>query len=366
MVTISFEDSPPERIQRREEHVPIPSSDEHGHDGTSMDDGDSSQSESTSTPAASSSSSSSIPLLLSEQDNYVFCNLNKDLTDFLAERIEQTLQNTVVEGLPLLENGPAKTKLQETLVYKFVRNIDVLEAYCAQNVLTLRKHAPATRKRIVQVLKHGKGSLSSIPSFDDSNSISNSDTVIIPTKDMIPSSADSKTLQDDLEQLQERLNAARLVRNDLLVQQKSLERAQSITHRLMETLEQHKPMIDTDRTSSTIVQQVNTVVMDGNSVHELTEEAKTILDKLKRQEKRPSSSQPEEQEFDDPFFSNTMVKQPRLSLEEVYNRDRKELGLLRDTTNSSDKGNRVSPSAKLIAFKNLLKGKSEVKNNTTQ
>ncbi|KAG7351743.1 hypothetical protein IV203_007791 [Nitzschia inconspicua] len=364
MVTISFEqDSPPERIQRRREHVPTPSSDEHKHDGDSMDEGDSSQSAPTSTPAASSSS---IPLLLSEQDNYVFGSLNKDLTDFLAERIEQTLQNTVVEGLPLLENGPAKTQLQETLVYKFVRNIDVLEAYCEQNVLTLRKFAPATRKRIVQVLKHGNDSLTSIPSFDDSISISNSDTVIIPTKDMIPSSADSKTLQDDLEQLQERLNAARQVRNDLLVQRKSLERAQSITNRLMETLQQHKPMIDTDGTSSTIVQQVNTVVTDGNSVHELTEEAKTILEKLKRQEKRPSSSQPEEHELDDPYFANTMVKQPRLSLEEVYHRDRKELGLLRDTTNSSDKGNRVSPSAKLIAFKNLLKGKSKVKNSTTQ
>jgi hypothetical protein len=355
MVTIAFEDSSPQQqCQEDMPNIPVDETQKSEHENYSM------QPDAAASPHLETDSS--VPTLLSEQDHVVFGRMNHELTDFLAGRIEETIQRTVMGGLPLLEDGPAKTQLQDTLVYKFVRNIDVLEAYCAQNVTTLRKYPPATRKRIVQVLRNGERVLDSLPTspfIDSNNSILETS---IPTKDMLPSKSESKSLQDDLVNLQERLKAARSVRNDLLVQQKSLQRAQSITSRFMETLEKHRPMVDTDASSSMVMQQVNAVVTDGNSVHQLTEEAQTILDKLNRQ-KRPPASKADEEEYD-PFFSETVVKQPRLSLEEAYHQDRKHLGLLRDTTNGQ--GNEdtedISPVAKLTFIKNLLKRKPLTEN----
>jgi hypothetical protein len=317
-------------------------------------------------PTVATTTTTSLPLSLSEQDHVVFGSINHDLTDFLAARIEHTIQQTVMEGLPLLDDGPPKMKLQQTLVYKFVRNIDVLEAYCAENILTLRKYHPSTRKRIVQVLQQGEVSLEDVPyPRNDSGRRDKCTDSIIPTKDMIPSSTASKSLQDELENLHERLKAARSARDDLLVQQKSLARAQSFISLVMQVLELHKPMVDVDGSLPMVSHQVDTVVTDGHSVHELIQEAQTILNKINRP-KRPSASQSQNDDNgleDDSVFYQTLLKHPRLSLEEKYKRDLIQLGLLRDTTNQEtrfDDGETVNAS-KLKALKKMLKSKPTIR-----
>lgn len=353
MVTRCLQDSPPAQQQSRmEDHQNA-----HGLD----EDLNSDTTSQLPAPATNSGASSlSVPTLLSEQQKLVFGAMNKRLTDFLAARVEQTIQSTVMEGLPLLEVGPSKAKLQEALVYKFVRNVDVLEAYCEQNLLTVRNYAPATRKRIVQVLTTGEKSLQTLEHIEDNRSSSSLD-IEIPRKDMLPSSSDTKLLHDGLSQLQERLKAARMVRNGLISQRKSLVRAQSMASRVVESLRKHDPVVNINGGAAVVTQQVNSAITSGNSIAQLSLEAQHVLDKLKsRRDKRLLPSQSEEHEDDDPFFvAAASSKQPRLSLEENYLRDRKQLGLLQDSTNisgTSDVGDKRSPTYHLNAIKNLLKG----------
>jgi hypothetical protein len=307
-----------------------------------------------------------IPTSLSEQDDLVYGTLNHDLADVLAERIQDAVTKGL-DDLPLFEDeGLTKSKLHDTLIHKFVRNIDVLEAYSAHHVLTLRPFPLAKRKRIVQVFLKGKESLEDISLATDREA--SSATANIPTRNQLPSQQERTALQDELERLQDRLKKAKLERRNLLLQQRSLQRAEQLSSKVTETLESHHP--DTINPAN---QQVMAAVTDGNSLQELTAEAQTILEKLDRQKRGRTELQEEDNDDDDdPFFAKPMNKHPRLSLEEEYRRQRKQLGLLTDCTNhqnatdttadgddkDADSTTAIRPNVILKSLRNLLKPNS--------
>ncbi|KAL3908857.1 MAG: hypothetical protein SGILL_008320 [Bacillariaceae sp.] len=348
MVTIAIEDSPP---QQQVAPAGLVSEVPPLRNATATS--------SVSTQDQDAATSDEIPTTPIEQDSLVFGTLNRDLTDFLAERIRHAVQHHVVKELPLLEEeAAARHQLQETLVYKFVRNIDVLEAYCEEKVLTLRNFPPAKRKRIIQVMKKGKSSLPDIALPPSAMTAASS----LPTKDMIPSQDDMKDLQQDVQQLQIRLEAARATRNALLAEQHGLDKAEAAIDKVTETLQQHQ-----ETTTTSVTTQVNAKVTDGNSVQHLTQEAQTIVEKLdtKQREKRQrrqgeeanGTQDDENAEEDDPFFASSAVttKQPRLSLEENYRRDCKALGLQDKTNTDANLEAPSAPLAKVRGLKQLLK-----------
>jgi hypothetical protein len=325
---------------------------------------------STSSTKDRATTSAEVPTNLTDQDTLVFGSLNRELTDFLAERVRLAVEKEIVKGLPLLEDEDvARHQLQEKLVYKFVRNIDVLEVYCEHNVLTLRKFPPAKRKRIAQVMLQGKESLPDIAFPPMTVNTNEGTSAALPTKDMIPSQIDMDSLRQELQQLQLHLEAARSTRNNLLLERHSLDTAQRTIGKIARTLEQHS--VNTSSAPS----EVNARVTDGNSVRHLTQEAQAIMDNLDaRKEKRKQMGEngkgtDDDDSNDNPFFASPVVaKQPRLSLEEAYRRDCQQLGL-RDTTNTvNGQDNKSSenlaeavstlPVSKLHALKQMLKSRT--------
>lgn len=325
------------------------------------------------------------PTTLHDQDVVVYGTLNQDLADALALRI-QTALSMEVDSLPLLQDGTSKTELRSTLCHKFLRNVDVLEAYSAHNLLTLRNHPPGRRKRIVQVLSTGRRlnlqefdgdrpivSLGSNNNNDGntSSSSSSSSTFRYPTREEIPSMEEVTNLQGEIVQLQEQLQDARARRNELLVEEKSSERAERVANNIVRTL-QH---VDHASVIGKVQSKVSAAVQSGQTVSDLTLEAEVLsqtLDGMKRTRRQSdgdndggmASSPLSDPLWDDLASSSSSMnksKIPRLSLEETYHRDRSRLGLqLQDSTNSRNNNNVWNQNVSLASIQDTLKvGKSK-------
>jgi len=325
-----------------------------------------------------------MPLSLSDQDLAVYGNLNARLADVFSEGIEAAISKGV-DSLPLLDDGgddcyrgkslsslpeedgegqptdttkSPKQRLWDALRYRFVRNVDVLEAYCAHHLLTLRKHPPARRKRIVAVMRDGIEALPSLPSKgvvvdnDETNNERVTETggkLLYPTRSELPSEEETKDLAEELSRLQARLESAKQKRNALLASVESANRAEQAVSDVVATIEANLPTsLDQDAIRSDVSEKVE----KGNTVSLLADEAKTLvgkLDGIKRD--RSSNSQNNKHgngddgfdfvQRDDPLHKasqriGTNKRQKPLSLEEAYRRDRRELGLLRDSTNNNN------------------------------
>jgi len=311
-------------------------------------------------------------LTLAEQDALVYGNLNSEFADALTREIEAAITESV-NSLPLLDGNnfrgksltnlednetskdkeeesdkTPKERLWDTLRYKFVRNVDVLEAYCAYHVLTLRKHPPARRKRIVSVLKDGFNVLPALETQEETPEVNQS----YPTRSEIPSKEEQESLVKELELLKAEIEAAKEKRNALKVELESAKLAEQAASEVVTTLEENMPE-DVHKDVFTKAEQSNTMGL-------LAEEAKTLIGKLDGIKRNRADDGEENFEFvqrEDPLFKasnrmgNKRHKKP-LTLEEAYRQDRRQLGLLRDSTNDDNNSSVVAPT--MTALKAML------------
>lgn len=397
-MTLASEFSNDDAIQDREEDLNHGSSNNHDDDNADeidveptpeeaklQDEPDSKnatdnvESESDTSPPAETATT------LEDQDAVVYGTISHDMADMLVEQIEEAIQTSVIGQLPLLQNNQeAKERLKSKLRYKFVKNVDVLEAYCDHNVLTLRKHPIARRKRIVKVLelmKKAADAGTSIESLMEKSSESDfieaalnatavipvgggDDATVVeyfatsqegtkhPTKDEIPTTQQISELDDELETLKQKIAKAKERRDRLLAQTASIFQADAISCLASEAV-----LVPFPTRFREAAEQCIERVSQGQLIGDLTAEAeRTVerLDALKRarpqrqhddielSQKSAGSRQNEENndmtdDFDplssqDDHLASRLTKK-RLSLEEAYQRDKKQLGL-QDKTNS--------------------------------
>jgi hypothetical protein len=368
--------------------------------------------------APSSSLSTSSLSLLSEQDQVVYGTLNKELADVLAEQITIAIRNGV-DSLPLLDDdcyrkssntssntssrtakqqekkqddhqaetndndaktkkttsdtGTPKQNLCQTLKYKFIRNVDVLESYCAHHLFTLKKHLPARRKRIVSTITSNGLEVLPLSSStseqeqqksneqeeeeedDHSPTTTTTTTTSIRSKNELPSSKEVSNLMNEVSTLQKQLELMRKERNELLVLQESTKRAEVYVNEITKTA------TTTAGDNKEIIQKTEIVVTDGNTIGRLADEAKNMIQKLdtttttmKKRGNNEHGKDGEEgddddndEEDDDQFDfeqqdhnngSNKRLKP--LSMKETYEQDKKQLGLsLNDNANANANAN---------------------------
>eukprot|EP00536_Pseudo-nitzschia_multiseries_P003548 jgi/Psemu1/284481/fgenesh1_pg.56_\ len=322
-----------------------------------------------------------------EKDFAVFGRLNTQLADALAERIEAAIA-WGVDSLPLLDddcyrgsngrqnntnssnnstigNPSPKERLRETLRYKFVRNVDVLEAFCAHHVLTLRKHPPARRKRIVAVLRDGPRALD--PPLDAtapeiigdggngnaaSQSLPEQQQQHYPTRSDLPTPDECASLSRDLDRLRADLAEARSRRNELVAELASIRRAGDVAAGAAGAIRESSATVGNARL------KVRGFVEDSRVLDQLKDDAKTLtgkLDTIKRN-RDPSDTGTTFGVGDDDPLDRIIAKRPKvLAPMEAYQRDRRVLGLLRDSTNDSvnDNGNTNGNATRLELLKSV-------------
>lgn len=302
---------------------------------------------------------SAVPSSLVDQDLEVFGDLNSRFADAFTERIETAITKGV-DSLPLLDGDcyrgnssqissadeidykPPKQRLWDALRYRFVRNVDVLEAYCGHHLFTLRKNPPAQRKRIVSVMRDGVECLSPFKANDETKGTNGEEEATkYPTRSELPSEEERKDLVKELSRLQAELETAKQKRNALLASVESAKRAEHAVADVVATAEAHIPTLQ----EGTIRRIVSDKVEKGNTVGLLAEEAKSLvgkLDGIKRDRNKKMECDDEEFDFvqqDDPLFKASdragNKRHKRLSLEEAYRKDRRQFGLLTDSTNDN-------------------------------
>jgi len=322
-----------------------------------------------------------IPSSLLDQDLVVFGRLNAQLADAFAEQIEAAIARGV-DSLPLLDdhcyrgsnesqnnnNSAATTtttsrdskspkeRLIETLRYKFVRNVDVLEAYCAHHVLTLRKHPPARRKRIVAVLRDGPAALDPpLDTVSDTMDDTVSDTMddngddngkassqeqqppAYPTSpSVIPTPEECTNLSRNLDRLRTEIAAARTRRNELKAELVSIQRAGDVAAAVADTVRESSETVDGVRS------KVGGLVENSRVLDQLRDDAGRLMGRLDgiKRERDPSESENLGVDGDNnPLdLTGTIAKRPKslAPAMEAYHRDRRALGLglLSDSTNA--------------------------------
>ena len=286
---------------------------------------------------------------LSGQDMAVFGTLNAKLADAFTETIEAAITDGV-HSLPLLDGDihtqttedtadkdkPPKQRLWEAIRYRFVRNVDVLEAYCGHNLLTLRKHPPATRKRIVAFLKNGADALPPLEAKENTSEEATETSSNYPTRSQLPSETETKQLAEEIEKLQADLQSAKEQRNALLAALESANKAQQAVEGVVATVQANLP-------EGPIQAQVGDKVEQGNTLGLLKDETQSLVRKLETiQQDRKPSQKDDSFDFvqrDDPLFraSNRAgnKRHKPLSLEEAYHKDRRQMGLLTDSSNNT-------------------------------
>jgi hypothetical protein len=126
---------------------------------------------------------------------------------------------------------------------------------------------------------------------------------------------DLAELQQQVQQLQTDLLAARVRRNALLTTTKSLEVAQRVSDTATAVL---PPNVNN------VQGPVTAAVMGGQGVQELTREAQQLLGTLEeRKRERSDDDEEEEEEFDFEKENRVVKKKKRLSLMEEYRKERK-------------------------------------------
>ena len=321
------------------------------------------------------SAESSVPLSLSDQNLAVFGTLNTRLADAFMERIESAITEGV-DSLPLLDgdsyrdknksspsetsNKTPKQRLWDALRYRFVRNVDVLEAYCAHNLLTLRKHPPARRKRIVAVMGSGPEVLLPLDTKDEIQNFDGEGDVPYkyPTRSELPSEQERNKLAEELSKMQADLESAKQHRNTLLASVKSAERAEQAVVDIVATIEANIPTLKHGEIRSQVAKKVER----GNTVGLLAEETRSLvgkLDGIKKDRNQKMDNDDNENDYDfvqreDPFFraSNRAgnKRHKPLSLEEAYVNDRRRLGLLADSTNDNQSSGLTVTALKSMAM----------------
>jgi hypothetical protein len=277
-----------------------------------------------------------------EEDSVIFGSINTLLADALADRIDASLAEGVSE-LPLLssshintDNNERANQLLKTLQQKYVRNVDLLEIYAGRNIFTLKMFLPRRRQRILHEFLHGKAATAAAATTKDTNnnateakqeptatsSISVSSSYQYPTKDLIPSADAIAQIEQEMQELRSKLKAARLVRNELLVTQKSIEMAQQVSATAADAANSlQQQASDELNNENNVHDSVTAAVMGSTSLEELVKEGKQLMTKLDDSKRERGSDSLDEDGDDDVMDSSS--KKKRLGLEEHYREDRK-------------------------------------------
>ena len=299
-------------------------------------------------------------------DRVVFESMNEELADSLAETL-QTAINHGVESLPLLSDPDKTTFLKETISEKYMRSVDVIEAYGRRNIFTIRHHPSNHRTQIIEALTNTSNnkdnkdndmeqkndetsSLKSPPSAISSSpsstatkeeegeeeegtkqegSESSKTEFQYPSKEDIPSMEAIRSIQEELNRLKTELKALQGRQQQLRVEKVSMESAQRISSESICTIRK----IDEDNVQSS----VTTAVMGGQTIQELTEQGKDVIRKLDdtKKTKREEADDDEigcgvgDDSMLDDMLHKTLLgvanKKTRLSLEDQYRNDRKQV-----------------------------------------
>jgi hypothetical protein len=254
---------------------------------------------------------------IENEDELLFGSMNSEIADALADRIHAAVAEGV-ESLPLLSDKEKAQSLVKSIEQTYMDNVDIMETYGSQNIFTIRPYKPRRRQRILQACLQDlplKNNHTTSMKADSSSPQEEEAYPEYPSKDEIPSPQETAALQNELCQLKERLDAARLRRNDLLAKEKSLESAIAVSNAAVQSLvvvsnhQVHEP--------------VAKAVSDGKTMQELTKEGKELIQQLD-DSKRERSSEDDENDGIIPR-TNLNKKKKRKSLEEEYKLDRQVL-----------------------------------------
>ena len=138
----------------------------------------------------------------SNEDEIIFGSMNQKLADTLADRIRDAI-NRSLETLPLLSDPEKSTYLQETIQEKYMRSVDVIEAYGSRNIFTVRQHPLKHRQQIVAALRQSdeKEKLSGTSTNGNNTSKTKTSAKLskssfqYPSREDIPSAEDMASIQ---------------------------------------------------------------------------------------------------------------------------------------------------------------------------
>ncbi|CAJ1936955.1 unnamed protein product [Cylindrotheca closterium] len=245
-------------------------------------------------------------------DERLFGSLNSEIADALADYVRKAIIEGV-ESLPLVTDQEKIFALKQKIEGACMRNIDIMESYGSRNIFTLRNY---TRRRQLHVLHASNPSLREVDMTEGNTQVilDQSALIILPTSAEMPSLEQMNQLERELVQLKERLNATRLLRNELASKYHGLESAIAVSNVAVTAL--------LEISTENVAFPVNQVVSKGKDLRELTNECKEMIHQLGTT-KKARNNDVENDEI--PASMKEQTKRKRLSMEDEYKLDRKVL-----------------------------------------
>ena len=258
---------------------------------------------------------------MGDEDDVMFGSMAATIADTLADRIDVALVERI-SSLPVVastsskdddggegtgdDNTASKTKgelLLHKLQQKYLKNVDIVEVYAQRNIFTCSMYPPRRRQRILQAYlqrqqeeqgKGGQNETTTIETTGDGEGKSSpaateksvtTDTSTsgykCPSREQIPTSEAVEEINKEMEELQEKLKAARIRRNELIVACKSIEVAEQAAKKSLESLSQCEKDNEGDAAAVDQVHgKVTAALMGHQGLHQLGEEGRKLMTKL--------------------------------------------------------------------------------------
>lgn len=250
-----------------------------------------------------------------EQDERLFGSLNSEIADALADCVREAVVSGV-ESLPLVSDQEKSRALEQEIGRTCMRNIDIMEAYGSRNIFTLRNYPRRRRLRVVQHALDNT-SLQDAPKKSDTTEDyidvvrHQSVTLNLPSILERPSFGQMNELEHELAELQDKLNAARFLRDELTSKYHGLENASTVSCAAVTSL--------LEVSTGDVASPVNQVVSSGKFLRQLSNEGKEMIRQLDTRKKERNS---DEENDGIPVFVKNQTKRKRLSMEEEYKLDK--------------------------------------------
>lgn len=253
-----------------------------------------------------------------EQDERLFGSLNSEIAGALADCVWEAIVSGV-ESLPLVSDQEKCRALEQEIGRTCMRNIDIMEAYGSRNIFTLRNYP---RRRRLRVVQHALDETSLQDALKKSDTTEDyidvvrhqSATLNLPSDSERPSFGQMNELEHELVELQDKLNAARLLRDELTSKYHGLESANTVSYAAVTSL--------LEVSTGDVASPVNQVVSSGKRLRQLSNEGKEMIRQLDTTKKERNS---DEENDGIPASMKKQTKRKRLSMEEEYKLDREVL-----------------------------------------
>ena len=256
------------------------------------------------------------------EDDVIFGSMAATIADKLADRIDVALVERI-SSLPVVastsskeedggedvgdDNKASKTKgelLLHKLQQKYLKNVDIVEVYAQRNIFTCSMYPPRRRQRILQAYlqsqqeEQGKedqqesttteasgdgdeGKSSTTTKDKSATTEASTSGYKYPSREQIPTSEAVEEINKDMEELQEKLKAARIRRNELIISCKSIEVAEQAAKKSLESLSQCEKDNEGDAAAVDQVHgKVTAALMGHQGLQQLGEEGKALMTKL--------------------------------------------------------------------------------------